>query len=99
MGSSFLLSCSRRHARLSGLCARRGGCHGGGDAGVAPAQVDQQARLPSVRDPKLWIVKCRTGKERETAVCLMQKFKTLVRTVLRAFCGGAARACFAPAVR
>ncbi|KAJ8760502.1 hypothetical protein K2173_015169 [Erythroxylum novogranatense] len=35
--------------------------------------VDQQALLPSVRDPKLWMVKCLIGKERETVVCLMQK--------------------------
>ncbi|RYR06398.1 hypothetical protein Ahy_B06g086131 isoform A [Arachis hypogaea] len=36
--------------------------------------VDQQALLPSVRDPKLWMVKCMIGRERETAVCLMQKY-------------------------
>ncbi|KAL5560448.1 hypothetical protein UlMin_036659 [Ulmus minor] len=35
--------------------------------------VDQQALLPSVRDPKLWMVKCAIGKEREVAACLMQK--------------------------
>ncbi|XP_010530229.1 PREDICTED: putative transcription elongation factor SPT5 homolog 1 isoform X1 [Tarenaya hassleriana] len=36
--------------------------------------VEQQALLPSVRDPKLWMVKCVIGREREVAVCLMQKF-------------------------
>lgn len=36
--------------------------------------VEQQALLPSVRDPKLWMVKCAMGREREVAVCLMQKF-------------------------
>ncbi|XVF39134.1 hypothetical protein PTKIN_Ptkin01aG0011300 [Pterospermum kingtungense] len=36
--------------------------------------VEQQALLPSVRDPKLWMVKCAIGHERETAVCLMQKY-------------------------
>ncbi|KAL5721394.1 hypothetical protein ACHQM5_005046 [Ranunculus cassubicifolius] len=35
--------------------------------------VEQQALLPSVRDPKLWMVKCAIGHEREAAVCLMQK--------------------------
>uniref|UniRef100_A0A5B7AL96 Transcription elongation factor SPT5 n=1 Tax=Davidia involucrata TaxID=16924 RepID=A0A5B7AL96_DAVIN len=35
--------------------------------------VEQQALLPSVRDPKLWMVKCAIGREREVAVCLMQK--------------------------
>ncbi|GMY29430.1 putative transcription elongation factor SPT5 homolog 1 isoform X2 [Fagus crenata] len=36
--------------------------------------VDQQALLPSVRDPKLWMVKCAIGREREAVVCLMQKY-------------------------
>ncbi|KAE9454872.1 hypothetical protein C3L33_13228, partial [Rhododendron williamsianum] len=36
--------------------------------------VEQQALLPSVRDPKFWMVKCKTGHEREAAVCLMQKY-------------------------
>ncbi|GFZ09898.1 global transcription factor group A2 [Actinidia rufa] len=35
--------------------------------------VEQQSLLPSVRDPKLWMVKCAIGREREAAVCLMQK--------------------------
>ncbi|KAI4320600.1 hypothetical protein MLD38_034061 [Melastoma candidum] len=35
--------------------------------------VDQQALLPSVRDPKLWMVKCAIGHEREAVACLMQK--------------------------
>ncbi|CAK9134254.1 unnamed protein product [Ilex paraguariensis] len=35
--------------------------------------VEQQALLPSIRDPKLWMVKCAIGHEREAAVCLMQK--------------------------
>ncbi|CDY61565.1 BnaCnng37990D [Brassica napus] len=39
----------------------------------ALTEVDQQALLPSVRDPKLWMVKCAIGREREVAVCLMQK--------------------------
>ncbi|CAN6239283.1 unnamed protein product [Urochloa humidicola] len=37
-------------------------------------EVEQQALLPSVKDPKLWMVKCAIGHERETAFCLMQKF-------------------------
>ncbi|MBA0566649.1 hypothetical protein Golob_011447, partial [Gossypium lobatum] len=36
--------------------------------------VEQQALLPSVRDPKLRMVKCVIGHERETAACLMQKY-------------------------
>ncbi|KAK6938324.1 KOW protein [Dillenia turbinata] len=37
-------------------------------------EVEQQALLPSVRDPKLWMVKCAIGREREVAACLMQKY-------------------------
>ncbi|GKV24472.1 hypothetical protein SLEP1_g34084 [Rubroshorea leprosula] len=36
-------------------------------------EVEQQALLPSVKDPSLWLVKCATGCEREIAACLMQK--------------------------
>ncbi|KAI3897109.1 hypothetical protein MKW98_015805 [Papaver atlanticum] len=35
--------------------------------------VEQQSRLPSVKDSKLWTVKCATGREREAAVYLMKK--------------------------
>ena len=35
--------------------------------------VDQQALHPTVKDPKLWMVTVKQGKERETVVCLMQK--------------------------
>lgn len=42
-------------------------------------QVEQQAMLPTVKDPKLWIVKCRPGAEREVCVQLMQKFLDRVR--------------------
>ncbi|KAL6962352.1 hypothetical protein U1Q18_037309 [Sarracenia purpurea var. burkii] len=35
--------------------------------------VDRQALLSSVRDPKLWLVKCLIGREWEAVVCLMQK--------------------------
>ncbi|XP_077214762.1 putative transcription elongation factor SPT5 homolog 1 isoform X2 [Tasmannia lanceolata] len=37
-------------------------------------EVEQQALLPSVKDPKLWMVKCAIGHEREAAICLMQKY-------------------------
>lgn len=42
--------------------------------GEEAAEVEQQALLPSVKDPKLWMVKCAIGHERETAICLMQKY-------------------------
>jgi transcription elongation factor SPT5 len=44
---------------------------------VQPTEVDQQARLPTVTDPKLYLVKVKLGKERETVICLMQKAKSL----------------------
>ena len=34
----------------------------------------QQGLLPSVRDPKLWMMTCKVGKEREIALTIMQKF-------------------------
>lgn len=37
------------------------------------AQVSQQRNLPSIQDPKLWLVGCRNGKEKEAAMNLMQK--------------------------
>ena len=33
--------------------------------------VEQQALLPFVKDPKLWMVKCAIGHERKAVVCLM----------------------------
>ncbi len=36
--------------------------------------IAQQSLLPSVRDPKLWMLNCKVGKEREIALTVMQKF-------------------------
>ncbi|GFP89849.1 putative transcription elongation factor spt5 homolog 1 [Phtheirospermum japonicum] len=36
--------------------------------------VEHQAQLPSVMGPKLWVLKCAIGREREVAFCLMQKY-------------------------
>nr|XP_016449596.1 PREDICTED: putative transcription elongation factor SPT5 homolog 1 [Nicotiana tabacum] len=36
-------------------------------------EVFQQALLPTIRDSRLWMVKCAIGHEREVAACLMQK--------------------------
>jgi hypothetical protein len=38
------------------------------------AAIAQQSLLPSVRDPKLWMMTCKVGKEREIALTIMQKF-------------------------
>jgi hypothetical protein len=48
---------------------------GDDDVGVADlprAAEQQQARQPSLRDPKLFMVKCAIGKEREALLNLMQ---------------------------
>ncbi|CAG9317770.1 unnamed protein product [Blepharisma stoltei] len=37
------------------------------------AHLSQQQQLPSIEDPKLWLVACRSGKEREAAINLIQK--------------------------
>jgi transcription elongation factor SPT5 len=42
--------------------------------------VEQQALLPTHTDPKLWIVECRPGEEREAVVKLLQKAVNLART-------------------
>ena len=42
--------------------------------------VDQQSLHPTVRDPKLWMVPVKQGKEREVTICLMQKMINLQKT-------------------
>lgn len=37
-------------------------------------EITQQGLLPGVKDPNLWLVKCRIGEERTTAIQLMRKF-------------------------
>lgn len=39
----------------------------------APAELRRTGMLPSVRDPKLWMIKCKPGKEKATVVALMRK--------------------------
>lgn len=39
--------------------------------------VGQQGLLPTPHDPKLWMVTCRPGAEREASVQLMQKYTTM----------------------
>ncbi|XP_078153671.1 putative transcription elongation factor SPT5 homolog 1 [Carex rostrata] len=38
------------------------------------AEVEQQSLLPTVKDPKLWCVKCKNTHEREVAIRLMKKY-------------------------
>ncbi|XP_060200841.1 putative transcription elongation factor SPT5 homolog 1 [Lycium barbarum] len=47
----------------------------------------QQALLPTIKDSKLWMVKCAIGHEREVGACLMQKqidksFKLQIKSVI-----------------
>ncbi|CAI7992216.1 Transcription elongation factor SPT5, partial [Geodia barretti] len=39
-----------------------------------PREIQQQRLLPGVKDPNLWMVKCRIGTEKETVITLMKKF-------------------------
>ena len=39
--------------------------------------VGQQGRQPGIEDPKLWLVKCRLGKERECVNNIYHKFFAL----------------------
>eukprot|EP01105_Mastigella_eilhardi_P026349 TRINITY_DN7567_c0_g1_i1.p1 TRINITY_DN7567_c0_g1~~TRINITY_DN7567_c0_g1_i1.p1 ORF type:complete len:1185 (-),score=297.14 TRINITY_DN7567_c0_g1_i1:62-3595(-) len=41
---------------------------------VPAGEVMQHNLLPSVNDPKLWVVKCKIGKERELVIGLMQRY-------------------------
>ena len=36
--------------------------------------VGQQGIQPSISDPKLWLIKCRIGKERECVANIYHKF-------------------------
>lgn len=37
-------------------------------------EITQQTLLPNVKDPNLWMVKCRIGEEKSTVLLLMRKF-------------------------
>lgn len=48
-----------------------------GDGGEEMSEeITQQTLLPGVKDPNLWMVKCRIGEEKATALLLMRKFIT-----------------------
>ena len=42
--------------------------------GDLPDDIAQQALQPGVKDPNLWMVKCRIGEEKQTCMQLMRKF-------------------------
>lgn len=37
-------------------------------------EITQQTLLPGIKDPNLWMVKCRIGEEKATVLLLMRKF-------------------------
>ncbi len=39
----------------------------------AGGAVSQQALMPTSSDPKLWVIRCAEGAEREVVICLLQK--------------------------
>ncbi|KAJ9580689.1 hypothetical protein L9F63_024134, partial [Diploptera punctata] len=46
-----------------------------GDGGEEMSdEITQQTLLPGVKDPNLWMVKCRLGEEKATALHMMRKF-------------------------
>ncbi|KAL1502723.1 hypothetical protein ABEB36_007827 [Hypothenemus hampei] len=46
-----------------------------GDGGEEMSdEITQQTLLPGVKDPNLWMVKCRNGEEKATCLLLMRKF-------------------------
>lgn len=47
--------------------------YGEGDGDV-PDDITQQALMPGVKDPNLWMVKCKIGEEKQTALHLLRKF-------------------------
>lgn len=48
-----------------------------GDGGEEMSdEITQQTLLPGVKDPNLWMIKCRIGEEKATVLLLMRKFIT-----------------------
>ena len=47
-----------------------------GDSEQMNDEITQQTLLPDVKDPNLWLVKCRINEEIPTVVLLMRKFLT-----------------------
>uniref|UniRef100_A0A1A9UYD5 Transcription elongation factor SPT5 n=1 Tax=Glossina austeni TaxID=7395 RepID=A0A1A9UYD5_GLOAU len=52
-----------------------------GDGGEEMSdEITQQTLLPGIKDPNLWMIKCRIGEEKATALLLMRKFLTYLNT-------------------
>jgi len=46
----------------------------------APEDIEQQSLLPGVKDPNLWMVRCRMGEEKSVVFALMRKAITMENT-------------------
>lgn len=51
-----------------------------GDGEEMSDEITQQARQPGVKDPNLWVVKCRMGEEKATVCHMMRKMITFQYT-------------------
>lgn len=52
-----------------------------GDGGEKMSdEITQQTLLPGIKDPNLWMIKCRIGEEKATVLLLMRKFLTYQNT-------------------
>ena len=61
---------------------------GGYDA--EETEVEKQARLPTIKDPKLWLVRCKRGEEQDLLVRIMQKANVFAeRGTPLSICGAA----------
>lgn len=49
---------------------------GDGTNSTTADEITQQMLLPGVKDPNLWMIKCRIGEEKQTCLLLMRKFLT-----------------------
>jgi transcription elongation factor SPT5 len=54
-------------------------------------EITQQTLLPDIKDPNLWLIKCKIGEENNTILLLMRKFLTyqytgkLYETIIESF--------------
>ncbi|KAJ0405002.1 hypothetical protein P43SY_004919 [Pythium insidiosum] len=49
----------------------------GGD--MVQSEVAQQSLLPSIQDPRMWVFKCKPGREQHLVIALMNKFLDFAR--------------------
>lgn len=45
-----------------------------GEGAGMTASIVQQERVPDIKDPNIWLVKCQMGEEKSTVLSLMRKF-------------------------